>query len=155
MPNGNPSLDTLIADYFECWKTHDVDALARIFATDATYAILPRARTLSGLEAIRAYWQRNQARQRDVAIVWAIIERHDSGALVAFRAQYFDVEVGQHEQVTGTMDIQVEHRAIHALIEWYERVRLLTAPSAPPMLPPNPPYAPRAGSPDSSLLPIR
>ncbi|WP_114950926.1 nuclear transport factor 2 family protein [Sphingosinicella terrae] len=67
-----PALDeaafkTWLDAYKSAWEGRDPDAAALLFSEDATYQEAPWDAPMAGREAIRAYWARVTAGQRDVA----------------------------------------------------------------------------------------
>lgn len=52
--------------YKKAWESRDADAAARLFTEDATYRETPFDAPMAGREAIRAYWARVTAGQRDI-----------------------------------------------------------------------------------------
>jgi uncharacterized protein (TIGR02246 family) len=69
--HGNHSLppgevDRWIDSYTRAWRDKDADAAAALFTTDATYQSHPTRAPHRGHDAIRAYWIRATATQREL-----------------------------------------------------------------------------------------
>ena len=60
--------NTLANAYFQAWRTHDLNALERIFDPGAKYTILNKDKSFDGLESIARYWLRNKTRQRQLRV---------------------------------------------------------------------------------------
>ena len=61
-------LDAWIEGYRRAWETADADAVAELFAEDATYRAHIFHQPHVGRDAIRAYWRRATATQRNVLV---------------------------------------------------------------------------------------
>jgi uncharacterized protein (TIGR02246 family) len=55
-----------IAAYAQAWRDKDADAVAALFTPDAIYQAHPTGASHQGREAIRAYWTRATATQRQL-----------------------------------------------------------------------------------------
>jgi ketosteroid isomerase-like protein len=53
-------IESWLAAYERAWRTEGTDALAGLFAEDASYRMSPYAEPARGLEAIAALWERER-----------------------------------------------------------------------------------------------
>ena len=115
--------DDVVKSYFRAWEEQNIKALATVFCPDATYAILPRSRTLRGLNEIQKYWARNARRQADFTVSWKQCRKHDVFARASFTASFFDLEEQRGHVITGIIDFSVDAsgRVCH-LHEFYSKI---------------------------------
>jgi hypothetical protein len=118
MSNGSSDL---VACYFECWRSFDMSKLRVLFAPGARYTILPRERTLVGIEEIARYWERNALRQRGLAVDYQVILTDERRSTVLFTARFDDIDEAEHQSVTGTITFHFRGGRIAELSEHYQK----------------------------------
>lgn len=94
-----------------------------IFAESATYSINGK-KTLSGLDEIVAYWERNQRRQRNIKIFPSVhLDTIASNPSCVFCAKFADIEENEIQTIYGHLNIQINDRKITSLTEIYQLIR--------------------------------
>ena len=107
--------------YFDAWRRHDTALLREIFAPDATYFIRDK-RTLTGIEEIVAYWERNRARQSGLTIYpWVDCGELAPEGSCIFCVSFTDAEVGVPQLIYGILRLIVRDGRIVRLEEAYKR----------------------------------
>lgn len=103
---------SVIQTYFDAWQHHDVAALDRVFAPNASYEITGKA-TYRTLPQIRAYWQRNALRQKNVVI------QHDHCPVeatkicfVRFLVTFEDVQLAANVTISGTARFKFDENGL-------------------------------------------
>lgn len=89
-----------VEKYFEAWKNYDILLIKAIFSESAKYIIRGK-RTYKGINAIIAYWKRNERRQKNIQLHWKIVKESAHCEIVEFGAYFFDKETKKHTKVNG------------------------------------------------------
>ena len=116
--NNSPELARL---YFQSWQTFSISLLNRIFAKNAQYIILDKNRTLSGINEIEQYWKRNEARQKELNILYKVVVFSVNYYNICFTASFYDSEEEQRQTISGTIELFVEKDKIAELKERYTK----------------------------------
>jgi len=107
---------SLIDKYFDAWERQDAALLDEVFSNDASYIISQKCRNIKGIDQIKAYWERNSNRQRNLSIIRKSITFLDY-SLSYFEAHFLDVFEGI--QCVRGLILTISSDNIHTLIEVY------------------------------------
>jgi ketosteroid isomerase-like protein len=119
------SAEATIHDYFQSWKTHDLDLLTRIFTPDADYIVSPRNTVYRGIHEIERYWRRNAKRQSDLIISYTILSNTEHEVQCFFETLLHDTEEHQKQKITGNIRFLLDAQAcITQLSETYDKTVL-------------------------------
>jgi len=118
------SNSSLIEKYFLAWSNYDLDLLENIFSDGAQYVILPRKKTLVGIDSIKEYWIRNSKRQSRLKLSWGNIVNNNDSVFTDFIAEFDDITISKHMIITGTICMLLECNKINLLSEYYTKIEL-------------------------------
>jgi len=120
----NKRLMELVRDYFQAWLGQSSDGLSGIFTPQAVYdekpGIEPR---ITGLDAIRRYWDMHPGRQRDILLRVHAVTYSDTVSVCSFSGA-FDTPK-QHIAIQGAMNFYLDPYAgkIHRFAEYFGTVK--------------------------------
>lgn len=86
--------------YFEAWRAHDWQLLEAITEPDISYEINGKD-GYSGHDQLRAYWDRNRERQKDLVVRTQQIESARSWSTHTFYSRFYNVPKGEYQIVLG------------------------------------------------------
>ena len=118
------SNSSLIEKYFLAWSNYDLDLLENIFSDGAQYVILPRKKTLVGIDSIKEYWIRNSKRQSRLKLSWGNIVNNNDSVFTDFIAEFDDITISEHMIIAGTICMLLECNKINLLSEYYTKIEL-------------------------------
>jgi hypothetical protein len=122
--SGVSPFKALLLAYFEAWRTHDSDTIARIFAPDARYEINHRS-TLQGREQILGYWKAIAAKQRAVRCQVYRADELPDGIMAEWGAEFDSRDVArspifnEHRSLRGWLRLHIQDGRIVRLTEVY------------------------------------
>jgi SAM-dependent methyltransferase len=112
----------LFERYVDCWKSHDLDLLGKLFASECTYEI-NGTRTLNGIDELREYWAQNAARQRNVEVQYSTLSSNMDRLLIQWEASFDRIDTRDRRYLSGVMLLQLTNGKISALREYYSQRR--------------------------------
>ncbi len=110
----------IVDAYFRAWHKYDLSLLNKLFDTNACYVIRNK-KTYAGIEEIKNYWVRNKERQRDLETSYRITDTKENFVRLNFKANFFDVEESEQQQIVGEMEMILAFGRITKLEEGYSK----------------------------------
>jgi nuclear transport factor 2 (NTF2) superfamily protein len=109
-----------LARYEKAWESRDPDLAASLFTADATYHEMPFDAPLAGREAIRQYWARVTADQRDVDFRAKPIVESGSGGVAEWTATFRSESSGATIELSGVFVLEFDRAGLcTSLREWW------------------------------------
>ena len=103
--------------YEAAWREPGTQALAGLFATDATYRTSPYEDPFEGLEAIEAMWERErESADESFTMRWDLVAVEDRTGVVRVSVDYGD-PVTQSYRDLWVIELREDGRA-HSFEEW-------------------------------------
>lgn len=112
--------DNVIRQYFEAWRTHDIELLREVFDPSCLY-VINNKRILRGIEEIQAYWLHNASRQRNVHSTFEFLDRSTSNATFQWHAEFDRIDTNDHRILEGQMYTEFRDGIISFLFETYSQ----------------------------------
>ena len=85
-------LERWIRDYEAAWRAPGNDAVADLFAGDATYLTHPYAAPVAGLEAIRRLWDREREPGERFDMTWEVVAVEGDTGVARVEVRYLAPE---------------------------------------------------------------
>ena len=109
-----------LAAYGEAWETRDAEAAAALFTPDATYRESPFEAAFDSRSAIREYWSRVTADQRDVSFTSDVVTTFESSAVAHWSARFASVSAGSTINLDGVFLLEFGDDGLcSSLKEWW------------------------------------
>ena len=114
------SLSIWLARYGTAWKTRDAELAASLFTEDATYHENPFEAAMKGRAALRDYWTRVTADQRDIEFRSAPIVESGSTAVAEWSARFRVESSGATIELEGVFVLEFDDAGLcRSLREWW------------------------------------
>lgn len=113
-----------LAKFSDAWRTGDPDAVADLFAADASYQDGPFSDPLEGVAAIRDYWaQGARHSRRDVEFRAAALAVHEDVGVAHWRAEFTSEPAEHRVQLDGILVATLDRSGLcTGFREWWHRI---------------------------------
>lgn len=113
------TFDSWLAGYRRAWENRQVDALAELFAEDATYQESPYSRPMRGRPAIRKYVARNLRLQHEINFRYKILAVRTPRGIAHWEASLL-APLGTRIKLDGILVVSLnEAGRCGTLMEWW------------------------------------
>lgn len=115
------SHNSRVEKYFIAWEKYDINLLKKIFSPNAHY-IIKGKKIYRGINEIKAYWLRNEKRQKNLHLNWNIIKSEELMDIVNFNATFWDSEDNINNIINGRITFKFNNEnTIILLSEIYSK----------------------------------
>ena len=126
--------DTAFAEWLEgyraAWEQRDPALAAALFTEDASYRETPYDEPMQGREAIRDYWARVVAGQKDVRFTYEILACAGAEGVCRWHAAFTGVPGGEAIDLDGIFRCRFADAAhVDRFQEWWH-IRILPEPTS-------------------------